>query len=220
MTDVIIPGTGNVNTIAASGHILSYDQDNLSVDIDFGTFKRSQLSFNNIGYNSSNFQILFPRGNYFHGIIMETLAAKAASTTVLSHENACVGSIINRINSNFQLRVSNFEWLQRKNQADGCANAAFSGSRGMPNGSSYIYYPCVGDRGSELVPTHVMDQFDEQISTNTLASAENGATTASTNPTINYLLEEVIPGVSLGDSYPTAAQAGSKRSTSAKPYAR
>jgi len=90
----------------------------------------------------------------------------------------------------------------------------------MPNGSAYLYFPACGDRGSELVPTHVMDQFDFQLSLQALSAAENGATTASTNPTINMLLEEVIPGVSLGESYPTAAQAGSKRATSAKPYAR
>lgn len=235
VTDVVIPGVANTNTITATGRVLAYDQDNLATDIDFGTFKRSQLSFSNIPYGSSNFQILLPRGNYWHGIILETLAQKAGSTTVLSHENAVFTTLINRINSNFQLRNFNWEDLQRKNQADGCANLAFSGSRGAPNGSAYLYYPVAGDRGSELVPSHVMDQFDFQVSTGsatTQATAsggaastgingpENGATTASTNPTINFLLEEVIPGVSIGDSYPTGAQAGSKRSTSAKPYAR
>lgn len=230
VTDVTIPGTANTNTIAASFRILSYDQDNLSTDIDFGTFKRSQLSFANLAYGSSNQQILLPRGNYFHGLIVDCLAQKAASTTVLSHENGVIQTIINRINSNFQLRNINFEDMQRKNQADGCANNAFTGSRGCPNGTGYIYYPVTGDRASELVPTHVMDQFDLQISIAPNASLsngntgingpENGVTTASTNPTINFLLEEVIPGVSMGESYPTAASAGSKRATSAKPYAR
>lgn len=235
VTDVIIPGTGNTNTIVASGRILSYDQDNLSTDIDFGTFKRSQLSFSNLTYGSSNTQILLPRGNYFHGLIIDTLAAKSISTSVLLHENAVFTSIINRINSNFQLRNTNFEDLQRKNQADGCANNAWSGSRGMPNGTAYLYFPCTGDRGAELVPTHVMDQFDLQVSTTNLtddtpatggitntgiSGPENGGTTASTNPTINMLLEEVIPGVNMGESYPTAAMAGSKRATSAKPYSR
>jgi hypothetical protein len=231
VTDVTIPGVANTNTISATGRILAYDQDNLSTDIDFGTFKRSQLSFNNIAYGASNFQILLPRGNYFHGVIIDCLAQKAGSTTVLSHENAVFSSLINRINSNFQLRNANWEDLQRKNQADGCANSAFTGSRGLPNGTAYVYYPVCGDRASELVPTHVMDQFDFQVS---IASAttvtgpgnsgingpENGATTSGTNPTINMLLEEVIPGVSLGEQYPTAAMAGSKRATSAKPYAR
>ena len=231
VTDCVIPGTANTNTITASGRILSYDQDNLSVDTDYGTFKRSQLSFANIPYGSSNFQILLPRGNYFHGVIIETLAQKALSSTVLQHENAVMVSAINRINSNFQLRNFNWEDLQRKNQADGCVNSAFSGSRGAPNGVAYLYYPVTGDRAAELVPTHVMDQFDLQVSlgsATTVSSAsnpsitgpENGATTSSTNPTINMLLEEVIPGVSLGETYPTAAQAGSKRATSAKPYAR
>lgn len=232
VTDCVIPGTANTNTITATGRVLSYDQDNLATDIDFGTFKRSQLSFSNIPYGSSNFQILLPRGNYFHGIIMETLAQKAGSTTVLCHENAVFTQLNNRVNSNFTLRAFNWEDIQRKNQADGCVNSAFSGSRGAPNGSGYLYYPVTGDRGSELVPTHVMDQFDLQValaSSTSVASGsanpsitgpENGATTASTNPTINFLLEEVIPGVSLGESYPTAAMAGSKRATSAKPYSK
>lgn len=231
VTDVSIAGTANTNTIAATGRILAYDQDNVSTDEDWGTFKRSQLSFANLAYGSTNQQILLPRGNYFHGLIIDTLAQKAASTTVLSHENAVITTLINRINSNFQLRNCNWEDLQRKNQADGCANSAFTGSRGLPNGSAYLYFPAAGDRASELVPTHVMDQFDLQIaiaSATTVSSAsnagingpENGATTASTNPTINMLLEEVIPGVSMGESYPTAAMAGSKRATSAKPYSR
>lgn len=228
VTDVSIAGTANTNTISAVGRILSYDQDNLATDIDFGTFKRSTLGFTNLTYGSANQQILLPRGNYFHGIIIETLAQKAGSTTVLSHENAVIVSLQNRINSNFQLRQVNWEDLQRKNQADGCANNAFTGSRGMPNGSAYLYFPVTGDRGSELVPTHVMDQFDFQLSlaaATTLSGSnqgingpENGATTASTNPTLNMLLQEVIPGVSLGEAYPTAAMAGSKRATSAKPY--
>lgn len=231
VADVSIPGTANTNSIVASGRILSYDQDNMSVDEDFGTFKRSTLSISNIPYGSSNQQVLLPRGNYFHGVIIDCLAQKAGSTTVLSHENAALQSLINRINSNFQLRNANFEDLQRKNQADGCANAAYSGSRGMPNGTAYLYYAAAGDRAAELVPTHVMDQFDFQLSTasgstvvgpqNTgINGPENGATTSSTNPTFNLLLEEMIPGVSMGDGYPTAAQAGSKRATSAKPYSR
>jgi len=231
VADVTIPGSGQTVTISASGRVLSYDQDNIAVDIDYGTFKRSQLSISNLTYGSTNQQILLTRGNYYHGIIVDCLAAKSNSTVVLAHENAVLVSLINRINTNFQLRNANWEDLQRKNQADGCANAAFSGSRGLPNGTGYIYYPCTGDRASELVPSHAFDQFDLLVQ---LASAttvtgpgnsaingpENGATTASTNPTLNILLEEVIPGVSMGDSYPTAAQAGSRRATSAKPYAR
>jgi hypothetical protein len=229
---VVVPGTANTNTIACTGRVLSYDQDNLATSIDFGTFKRSQLSFANIPYGSSNYQVLLPRGNYFHGIITETLAQKSLSTVVLAHENGVMQSMINRINSNFQLRQDNWEDLQRKNQADGCVGSAFSGSRGQPNGAAYLYFPVTGDRCAELVPTHVMDQFDLQINTasitgpssNTanpsITGPENGATTSSTNPTINFLLEEVIPGVSLGESYPTAAMAGSKRATSAKPYSK
>ncbi len=231
VADVSIPGTGNVNSITCTGRILSYDQDNVATDVDYGTFKRSMLSLSNLTYSSSNQQILLTRGNYYHGIIMDTLAQKAASTTVLMHENAVFTTLVNRINTNFQLRQINFEDLQRKNQADGCANNAWSGSRGLPNGCGYFYYPVTGDRASELVPSHAFDQWDLLVSlatatTNTATTntgvngPENGATTSSTNPTINILLEEVIPGVNMGESYPTAAQAGSRRATSAKPYAR
>lgn len=229
--DVSVPGSGNVNSITATGRILSYDQDNVATDVDYGTFKRSQLSFSNLTYSSTNQQLLLTRGNYYHGVVMDTLAAKAASTSVLFHENAVFTTLVNRINTNFQLRSTNWEDLQRKNVADGCANNAFSGSRGLPNGCGYFYYPVTGDRASELVPSHAFDQWDFLVNlatatTNTSGTnasvngPENGATTASTNPTINLLLEEIIPGVNMGDSYPTAAQAGSRRATSAKPYAR
>lgn len=231
VADVSVPGSGNVNTITATGRVLSYDQDNVATDVDYGTFKRSMLSISNLTYGSTNQQVLLTRGNYYHGVILDTLAQKAASTTVLFHENAVFTTIVNRINTNFQLRNINWEDLQRKNQADGCCNNAYTGSRGLPNGCGYFYYPVTGDRASELVPSHAFDQWDLLVniaSATTLASGinsgvngpENGATTSSTNPTINILLEEVIPGVSMGDSYPTAAQAGSRRATSAKPYAR
>lgn len=232
VTDCVIPGTANTNTIACVGRVLAYDQDNLATDTDWGTFKRSQQTYQNIPYGSSNYQVLLPRGNYFHGIIIDTLAAKSVSTTVYAHENAVISSMINRINTNFQLRQDNWEDLQRKNQADGCVASAYTGSRGMPNGSAYLYYPCTGDRAAEMVPTHVMDQFDlllnlgssTSVTANTanpsITGPENGATTSATNPIINMLFEEVIPGVSMGESYPTAAMAGSKRRTSAKPYSK
>lgn len=231
VADVVIAGTDNTNTISATGRVLSYDQDNVAVGEKFGTFKRSQLQFTNIPYSTSNFQVLLPRGNYYQGIIIETLAYKSMSTTVAQHENAVMVSLINRINSNFYLRTDNWEDLQRKNQSDGCAFPAFSGSRGAPCGSAYIYYPCTGDRASEMVPTATMDQFDLQLtlaSLTTVSAAanpsisgpENGATTASTNPVINFLLEEVIPGVDQGAGAPRGAQNGSIRSTTAKPYSR
>lgn len=216
-------------TIAATGRIDSYDQDNVSTDVDYGTFKRSQLSFSNLTYNSNNQQILLPRGNYYQGIIIDCLAFKSYSTTTAGHENGVLSVVLNRINTNFQLRNSNWEDLQRKNQADGCANNAFSGSRGLPNGTAYVYYPSTGDRASELVPSQAFDTFDLLLniapsgSTSSpstgVGGPENGATTASTNPIINLLTEEIIPGVDMGSTYPTAAQAGSRRRTSAKPYA-
>lgn len=223
--------TGNVvsNAFVATGRILSYDQDNVSTDVDYGTFKRAQLSFSNLAYNSSNQQILLPRGNYYQGIIIDTLAFKSISTTTALHENGVLSLVLNRLNTNFQLRNANWEDLQRKNQADGCANAAFSGSRGLPNGTAYLYYPSTGDRASELVPSQAFDTFDLLLNiaasgsttppSTGIGGPENGATTASTNPILNILTEEIIPGVDMGSTYPTAAQAGSRRRTSAKPYA-
>ena len=229
VADVTIVGDTTA-TIAATGRILSYDQDNVATDVDYGTFKRSMLSISNLAYGSSNQQVLLTRGNYYHGVIIDCLAQKSNSTTVLAHENGVIQLLVNRINTNFQLRNTNWEDLQRKTVADGCANNAFTGSRGLPNGSAYFYYPCTGDRASELVPSHAFDQFDLLINLAASASVtttstgingpENGATTSGTNPTLNIMLEEVIPGVSMGDSYPSAAQAGSRRATSAKPYAR
>ena len=88
----------------------------------------------------------------------------------------------------------------------------------MPQGFAYLYYPSATNQGSELVPTYVMDQFDLQVSTNAIGSAQNGVTTASTNPTIDLLLEEVIPGVDIGSAAPRGSSAGSLARTSAKPY--
>lgn len=219
LADISIAGTGATDTVAATIQISSYDQDNIDVKEQFGTFKRSSNSLTNIPYSSSNQQILLPRGNYFHGIIIETLAQKSQSATVLRHESGCVTQINNRINSNYTLRAVTMKDLASKHLADNWIDCPWNTTSMSPNGFAYLSYPMVGKRGAELVPTYVMDQFDLQISTAASTAQENTAASASTNPTINLLLQEVIPGVSIGDMAPKGAFAGSSRATSAKPYA-
>lgn len=218
---ISIAGTANTSdTVTCSLAITSIDQDNLSTKENFGTFKRSTLSQSQIPYGSSNFQTLLPRGNFFHGIIFQTQAYKASSTVVLFPENDVLSSVINRINSNYQLRAFNFNQLQAINMSDGGGRAQpWSTAKGHPQGWAYLYYPSASNEGNELIPTYVMDQFDVQLTTQAIGSSSNGVTTASTNPTINMLLEEVIPGVDIGAAAPKGSFAGSKARTSAKPYA-
>jgi hypothetical protein len=219
VADVFLAGTGtSAQAITASIQISSYDQDNLDVKEQFGTFKRSSLSFSNITYGSNNVQILLPRGNYFHGIIIESLSQKAQSATILRHESGNIGQINNRINSNYTLREVTFMDLASKHLADQFIDCPWNTNSTSPNGFAYLNYPMCGSRGSELVPTYVMDQFDLQLATNASTSAQNSADSASTNPTINLLLQEVIPGVSIGSGAPRGAFAGSAGATSAKPY--
>lgn len=217
---VAVPGTANTSdTVTCTVNITSIDQDNLSTDENFGTFKRSTIQQSQIPYSSSNFQTLLPRGNFFHGIIFQTRAQKASSSIVLFAENAAIASVINRINSNYQLRSFNFTNLQAKNMSDMHGRAQpWSTAQGHPQGWAYLYYPSATNEGNELIPTYVMDQFDLQLTINPSSSAQNGATAANTNPTIDLLLEEVIPGVDLGAAAPRGATAGSTRRTSAKPY--
>lgn len=217
---ISIAGTANTSdTVTASVAITSIDQDNLSTKENFGTFKRSTIQQSQIPYNSSNFQILLPRGNFFHGIQIQTRAQKASSTVVLFPDDGVLGQVNNRINSNYSLRTFNFNQLQAINMSDsGGRPQPWSTAQGMPQGFAYLYYPSATNQGSELVPTYVMDQFDLQVSTNAIGSAQNGVTTASTNPTIDLLLEEVIPGVDIGSAAPRGSSAGSLARTSAKPY--
>ena len=221
VAEVLIDGTANTsNVISATVQVSSLDQDNVPLDEKFGTFKRSVLSLTNLQYSSSNQQVLLPRGNYFHGIVFQTLAQKASSTTVLRHENAVISQINNRINSNYTLRSTTFNDLQRKNQNDMLNVNAWLGASGQPNGTAYLCYYNVAKKASELVPTMSMDQFDLQLSFSALASAESGVTTSATLPTVNLLLEELIPGVDIGAAGPRGSQSGSVGDSSAKPYAR
>lgn len=216
---VAIPGTANTSdTITATLNILSIDQDNMDAS-NFGTFKRSPQQYSNIPFNSSNFQVLLPRGNYFHGIIFQTRAYKSASTSIPSQENACLSSVENRINTNFQLRKFTLQQLQGKNMGDyGGHSQPYGQAGGMPEGWGFLYYPVARQNMDELVPTYVMDTFDLLISTQAIGSAQHGVTTAATNPIIDLLLQEVIPGVSVSKNAPQGASAGSIRRTSSKSF--
>lgn len=88
----------------------------------------------------------------------------------------------------------------------------------MPQGWAYIDYPSAAQSKSELIPTYATDVFDLLLSINAIGGAQNGVTTAATNPVIDFLFEEVIPGVDTAANAPRGAQAGSSRRVSAKPY--
>lgn len=215
-------GTANTSNSASFNlQFLSLDQDNLDVKNEFGTFKRSALYVSYIPYNSSNQQIMLPRGNFYQGIMIGTKAFKAGSTANAIAENSVLSSIQNRINSNFYLRSFNFEQIQAKNQADaGGRDQSWATAKGTPQGFAFLSYINAAQKAAEMVPTYVMDQFDFLVSTQDISSATNGTTTGSTNPIIELLIQEVIPGVSVGGAAPQGAQMGSINGTSAKPYAR
>lgn len=219
-----IAAAGTANTSSAASftlNVLSLDQDNLDVESDFMTFKRSTNSVSNYAYGSSNNQLILPRGNFFYGIQMSAKAFKTGSTVNAIPDDGIVGNILNRINTNFQLRAASFSQLQAKNISDfGGRSQPWNLSMGGPQGWAQLNYVNAGDRIAEMIPTYAMDTFDLQISINAIGSAQNGATTANTNPVLDFLYEEVIPAVSPGGSRPQGASAGSIGATSAKPYAR
>lgn len=215
-------GTANTSSAATmSLNILSLDQDNLEVKDEFMTFKRSTNSISNYAYGSSNNQLILPRGNFFYGMIMATRAYKVGSTVNPVAENAVIGQILNRINTNFQLRSVTFPQLQAKNVSDQGGRAQpWETSQGGPQGYAQMLYVNAGDRIAEMIPTYAMDMFDLQLAINAIGSAQNGVTTANTAPVLDFLYQEVIPSVSPGGSTPRGAMAGSIGSVSAKPYAR
>ena len=219
-TQIIIPGTANTsNTFSFTMNILSVDQDNVQTGLAFGTLKRSAVSYSNFAFGSSNQQVLLNRGNYFQGLILQTRAFKAASTSILAPENNVLSTIQNRINTNYTLHQMSFQQLQQKNVADyGGRAQTYATAGGMPQGFAYLFFPVAGDRSKELVPTYAMDVFDLLLTYNAIGSAENGVTTASTLPTLDILSQEVIPGVDVGGAAPRAAQAGSVGRVSAGTY--
>lgn len=218
-----IPGTANTsNTVTATLQVLSLDQDNLNVGQPFGTFKRASQSYTSFTFNSNNNQVLLPRGNFFQGILMSTRGYKAVSATVLLPDDGILGTIQNRINNNFYLRAVNWAQLKANNVSDyGGRHQPYGNAQGGgPQGYALLSYINATQSKAELVNTYVMDQFDLLLNINATSSAQNAAFSASTNPAIDLLTQEIIPGVSIGGSAPRGAQAGSIMGTSAKPYSR
>ncbi len=216
---LVIPGTAETVAIEANFSVLSYDQDNLAINQPFGTFKRSGQTYANLAYGSGNQQILLPRGNFYQGVILSTRAYKASSAVFPQPENNVLNQILNRINTNYQLRQTTFQSLQAKNMSDfGGRSSPYQTAQGMPQGWAYLYYPVAGDKAAELIPTFTMDTFDLLLTTAALGASQNGATTVATLPVIDLLIEEVIPGVSVSKNAPQGAMAGSIARTSAKPY--
>jgi hypothetical protein len=221
-TSVIIPGTNNTsNTIACTLNILSTDQDNVSTKSNFGTFKRSAFQYSSNPYGSSNQQIMLSRGNFWYGMIMQTRAYKTGSTTILRPENNVLGSVQNRLNTNFQLRVADFVQMQAKNISDnGGRQSPYGVAGGAKQGFAAIEYTAQLDNPGELIATYVTDVFDLLLTYQAIGAATNGITTPSTNPVLDILTQEVIPGVSVGADAPQGAINGSIVGTSAKPYSR
>lgn len=219
LSTIIIPGTNNTaNTCVATVQLLATDQDNVDLDEPFGTFKRSSNSYNSYSYGSSQNQVMLNRGNFYQGIILQTRALKTGSSVVLRPENSVVQTIENRINSNFQLRKEDFRQLQAKNNGDnGGRSQVYNIAEGLPQGWAFMEYTAAMESASELVATNVMDQFDLMLSINAIGSATNGATTGSTNPFIDVMSLEIIPGVSVSAKAPQGSFAGSIARTSAKP---
>jgi len=222
VTSIITAGTNNTsNTITATLQVLSIDQDNVDVNTNFGTFKRSAFQYSSFPYGSSNQQILLARGNYWYGMILQTRAFKTSSTTISHPENNVLGSIQNRLNTNFQLRIADFAQLQAKNISDnGGRQAPYDLAQGHPQGWAAIQYTAALDNPGELIPTYVTDVFDLLLTYQAIGSATNGVTTAATLPQLDILTQEVIPGVTVSTSAPQGATNGSIGGTSAKPYVR
>ena len=220
VSSIMTAGTTNTsNTVACNLQVLSVDQDNVSVQTNFGTFKRAAFQYSNFTYNSSNNQIMLSRGNFWYGMIFQTRAYKAASTVIPRPENNVLGNIQNRFNTNFLLRVSSFRQLQAKNNSDnGGRHNIYDFAEGYPQGFAAIQYCSALDNPGELIASYVADVFDLQVDVQASTSASNGATTGSTSPIIDILTQEVIPGVTVAPNAPQGSQAGSLASVSAKPY--
>lgn len=219
-SSILIPGTSNTaNAIAATMQVLSIDQDNVSTEENFGTFKRSAFQYANFPYGSSNQQIMLARGNFWYGMLIETRAYKANSTIIPQAENNVLGLIQNRLNTNFQLRVADFKQLQAKNTSDnGGRHQPYCVAGGGPQGRAAIQYTSALDNPGELIATYVTDVFDLLLGVQGIGQASNGVTTPGSLPVIDILTQEVIPGVTVSASAPQGAQNGSIGRTSAKPY--
>jgi len=204
-------GTANTSSAASfSLQVLSVDQDNVKDGIPYGTYKRSQMSISNFAYSSQNNQVLLPRGNLLFAIQMMTRAFKTGSTVNPLPENSCLSSVELRVNTNFSLKKLNYDQIQKNNMADnGGRQSAWDFAGGLPQGSAYLSLHNATESLREALPTYAFDQLDMQLATQAIGSSSNGATTSSTNPVLDFLIHEVIPGVSVASDAPQGAQAGS-----------
>lgn len=220
LSSIIIPGTNNTaNAISCVLQVLSIDQDNVDVNENFGTFKRSSFQYSSFPYNSSNQQIQLARGNFWLGMLLETRAYKANSTIIPQADNGILGSIQNRLNTNFQLRVVDFPQLQAKNIGDNGGRASpYCVAGAGPQGRAAIQYTAALDNPGEMIATYVTDVFDLLLAFKAISAAQNGVTTNATLPILDILTQEVIPGVTVSASAPQGAANGSIGRTSAKPY--
>lgn len=215
-------GTANTsNSASMTCNILSVDQDNVADGLPFGTFKRSQISYSTFQYGSSNNQVLLPRGNMLYSLMWATRAFKTGSTVNPIAENDVIGQLSLRVNSNFYLKVLNFQQFQASNIADhGGRQNALGLAKGSPQGWADMPLTNATQELKESLPTYAFDQLDVQVTLQAISAASNGATTSSTTPYIDILVNEVIPGVSVSSNAPQGAQAGSIARTSASPYRR
>ncbi len=218
LNQVIVAGTNGTPSLASGTCVVqSYDQDNVALGQPFGTFKRSSNGYSTFAFNSNQNQALLSRGNFYFGVVFETLAFRSGGLiTIPEPGNDIISQITNRINSNYYLRDVGFNNLQAKNRNDSkISSSPFDAWSGGPLGWAAILYSSVGDTIKELVPTYTMDQFDLLLTTG--AGTEQGAVTG--NPVINVFSQEVIPGRSVAPNMPQGSFAGSQRATSAKPGA-
>lgn len=215
-------GTANTSSSASfTANLLSLDQDNVADGLAFGTFKRSQQSYSNFQYGSGNNQVLLPRGNMLYSLLFATRAFKTGSSVNPVAENSVLGNMSLRVNTNFYLKTLSFQQFQAANIADhGGRQNAWATAQGSPQGWADVPLTNATQELRESLPTYAFDQLDIQLSLQDITAATNGATTSSTQPQIDILISEVIPGVSVASNAPQGAQAGSISRTSAKPYSR
>jgi len=168
------------------------------------------MSISNFAYSSQNNQVLLPRGNLLFAIQMMTRAFKTGSTVNPLPENSCLSSVELRVNTNFSLKKLNYDQIQKNNMADnGGRQSAWDFAGGLPQGSAYLSLHNATESLREALPTYAFDQLDMQLATQAIGSSSNGATTSSTNPVLDFLIHEVIPGVSVAADAPQGSQAGS-----------
>ena len=221
-SQIAAAGTTNTSTtVNMSVSVLSVDQDNVANDIPYGTFKRSQYSQNAFPFASQNNQVLLPRGNMLYGLIFSSKAFKAGSAINAIAENAVIGDMELRVNTNLSLKKFTFKQLQGNNLADhGGRQNVFDNVGGGPQGWALLPLVNATQTLRESIPTFAFDQLDLQLGMKAIAEAQNGVTTPATNPVLDILIEEVIPGVSISPNMPQGAQNGSIARTSAKPFGR